>query len=90
LPSLAVCVPRSPQAQDHIIKEDIFLSDSNSSYLLKRGFMLQIPTKALHTSPETWGEDSYTFNAARFLPSTGEGENSKKQQRSRRSYGRKL
>jgi len=39
--------------------------------------MLQISTKALHTSPEIWGEDSYTFNAARFLLSTGEGENSK-------------
>jgi hypothetical protein len=36
----------------HLIEEDTFLSDSNSSYLLKRGFKLQIPTKALHTSPE--------------------------------------
>jgi cytochrome P450 len=39
--------------------------------------MLQILTKTLRTSPEIWGEDSSTFNTVRFLPSTGEGENSK-------------
>jgi len=57
-----------------LIEEDTILSDSESSYLLKKGFMLQIPTHVLHTSPEIWGENSLVFNAARFLPSVSGGD----------------
>jgi cytochrome P450 len=36
-------------------------------YLLKEGSIIQIPSAVLNTASSTWGPDSRTFNARRFL-----------------------
>jgi cytochrome P450 len=38
-------------------------------YLLKEGSIIQIPSAVLNTASSTWGPDSRTFNARRFLDS---------------------
>jgi cytochrome P450 len=38
-------------------------------YLLKEGSIIQIPSAVLNTASSTWGPDSKTFNARRFLDS---------------------
>lgn len=37
-------------------------------YLLKKGFMLNMPTGIAHNSLETWGPSANVFDARRFLP----------------------
>jgi cytochrome P450 len=38
-----------------------------NGYLLKKGSIVQIPSAVLNTASSTWGPDSRTFNARRFL-----------------------
>lgn len=43
-------------------------SKGSRTYLLKKGFMLNMPTGIAHNSPETWGPNANVFDARRFIP----------------------
>ncbi|PQE10909.1 hypothetical protein CJF32_00007747 [Rutstroemia sp. NJR-2017a WRK4] len=54
------------------ITQDVLLTSptSTSTYLLKAGNTIQLPSGVTHLSPSIWGPDVNSFNPYRFLPST--------------------
>ncbi|TGO07540.1 hypothetical protein BTUL_0267g00080 [Botrytis tulipae] len=66
------------------VTQDVILtsSTSQSSFLLKAGNVIQLPSGVTHNSPSIWGPDVNSFNPFRFLPSTIAklGKEQKKQQ----------
>ncbi|KAM3078289.1 hypothetical protein ACMFMF_004692 [Clarireedia jacksonii] len=54
------------------ITHDVLLTSptTTSSYLLKAGHTIQIPSGITHLSLDIWGPDVNSFNPYRFLPST--------------------
>ncbi|KAF5878963.1 putative cytochrome p450 protein [Botrytis fragariae] len=54
------------------VTQDVILasSTSQSSFLLKAGNVIQLPSGVTHNSPSIWGPDVNSFNPFRFLPST--------------------
>ena len=55
------------QTASRMAVADTTLSDSTSSYLVKRGSVVHLPSELLHTSSDIWGHDAGTFDARRFL-----------------------
>ena len=47
-----------------MVREDILL---DSTFLLKKNSMLEIPHALIHRNPEVWGDDALEFKARRFL-----------------------
>lgn len=39
----------------------------HTPYLLKKGSIIQIASKIIHSSPHIWGSDAHNFNASRFI-----------------------
>ncbi|KAM0132896.1 hypothetical protein ACHAP3_006185 [Botrytis cinerea] len=66
------------------VTQDVILtaSTSQSSFLLKAGNVIQLPSGVTHNSPSIWGPDVNSFNPMRFLPDTIAklGKEQKKQQ----------
>jgi cytochrome P450 len=53
------------------ITQDVQLtSSSRSSYLLKKGNVIQLPSGITHNNPAIWGSEPRKFNPRRFLPET--------------------
>lgn len=48
-----------------LVKEDTYLE----GMLLKKGAMLQMPSRTIHSSSTLWGSSAAEFNPRRFLPS---------------------
>ncbi|KAK4186021.1 cytochrome P450 protein [Podospora australis] len=46
------------------VMEDTYLDQ----YLLKKGAMLQMPSRIIHQDPDLWGDDVAEFNPRRFMP----------------------
>lgn len=55
------------------VMKDTTISDGKTSYLLREGCDVQIPSGIAHLSSDYWGSDFASFNARRFLtpPETG-------------------
>jgi hypothetical protein len=49
------------------VMTDTWISDSNSTYLLKAGADIQMPAEITHLSSNTWGPTAKEFDAGRFL-----------------------
>ncbi|CAG8982251.1 hypothetical protein HYALB_00004485 [Hymenoscyphus albidus] len=49
------------------VMTDTTITDGTSTYLLKAGCNVQIPSGVIHMSEETWGPNASTFDARRFL-----------------------
>ncbi|KAJ8058691.1 hypothetical protein OCU04_012863 [Sclerotinia nivalis] len=66
------------------VTQDVLLtsSTSQSSFLLKAGNVIQLPSGVTHNSPSIWGPNVDSFDPYRFLPSTIAklGKEQKKQQ----------
>ncbi|CZT10341.1 uncharacterized protein RCO7_02893 [Rhynchosporium graminicola] len=58
---------RAATIPSRIVTADTLLS---STYLLKKGSVIQMPCQPMHTSTTTWGPSASTFSATRFLPDT--------------------
>jgi cytochrome P450 len=69
------------------ISQDILLTSpsSTSSYFLKKGNVIQLPSGITHNSPVIWGEDVDSFKPLRFLPATKEKLD--KEQRRKQTQG---
>ena len=53
------------------VTQDIQLTSSTrSSYLLKKGNVVQLPSGITHNNPAIWGSEAQKFNPRRFLPET--------------------
>ncbi|KAK0129203.1 hypothetical protein ONS95_001138 [Cadophora gregata] len=50
-----------------VVVEDTLL---NSTYLLKKGSVIQMPCTPMHTSSSNWGDSAGDFSPSRFLPSS--------------------
>ncbi|PVH82768.1 cytochrome P450 [Cadophora sp. DSE1049] len=57
---------------NRIVLEDTLL---NSTYLLKKGSVIQMPCNPMHTSPSNWGSSASNFSPTRFLPTSVESLN---------------
>jgi cytochrome P450 len=55
------------------VMRDTTISDGQSTYLLKEGCDVQIPSGIAHLSPEFWGSDSTSFNPRRFVAVQDDG-----------------
>lgn len=55
---------RNASIGKRVVNEETVL---NGTYLLKKGAMLQMPTRDMHTSTSIWGPTATTFDARRFL-----------------------
>ncbi|ESZ94049.1 hypothetical protein SBOR_5575 [Sclerotinia borealis F-4128] len=66
------------------VTQDVLLtsSTSSSSFLLKAGNVIQLPSGVTHNSPSIWGSNVNSFDSDRFLPTTIEklSKEQKKQQ----------
>ncbi|KAL2061012.1 hypothetical protein VTL71DRAFT_9064 [Oculimacula yallundae] len=56
---------RAATIPNRVVTADTMLS---STYLLKKGSVIQMPCQPMHTYSSTWGPSSSTFSATRFLP----------------------
>lgn len=50
------------------VMEDTILDDK---WLLKKGSMIQMPTRVVHTDTSLWGPDADDFNPRRFMKNLG-------------------
>lgn len=59
----------SAQLTTRIVLADTLISDASdsTSYLLKKGSVVQLPAGVPHRSESIWGHDKDSFNARRFL-----------------------
>lgn len=65
------------QVSARLVKEDTTITMSSSgsypsSYLLKKGSPVQIPSRVAHMAESTWGSDSHVFDAKRFMNARNE------------------
>ncbi|KAK4189459.1 cytochrome P450 [Podospora australis] len=58
-----------------------------SGYLLKKGAMLQMPARVLHTDPNNWGPTVDEFDPRRFLPSSSDNKNRPRKDTCYRPFG---
>jgi cytochrome P450 len=55
--------------EDVVVSQRVVLEDTllNNTHFLRKGAIVQIPSRIIHESGAIWGSDSHTFNARRFL-----------------------
>ncbi|KAH7383684.1 cytochrome P450 [Cadophora sp. MPI-SDFR-AT-0126] len=68
------------------VMADTTISDGKSTYLLRKGWDVNMPSGVSHLSPGSWGPNASSFDARRFMKIEGKGAASEKEKEEKRAY----
>ncbi|KAG4420303.1 hypothetical protein IFR04_006590 [Cadophora malorum] len=68
------------------VMEDTTISDGKTTYLLRKGWDVNMPSGVSHLHPGSWGPNASSFDARRFMKIEAKGAASEKEKEEKRAY----